>query len=446
MIYMVDNISNYFIYLFIIYYGFRIRPRKNGIYLGISVLSMLFAGAFNAYYDVNSPIVYIIWSVLSICLFFEERLGHLVILSAALMYFTGIVDTFSVMLIQVMIIGGGITNTDIAWWMEPAYLISFLIYFWAYLCILKKYEVYLCDIEFKYKFALLAQGSIFQMFYNFVFVFFNENHTMYGWDAYAVFFVSIVGVIYSIFITLSLAIKNILSNRREQELQSFMYMQKQQYDYQLQQSVSVRRFKHDLVNHIGVLRELMNEQKTEEAREYIDAIWNMQDEFDLKIHTGDSFLDVIVNYYLYLATKENIDFVVLGKLAGEMPLEMFDITALMGNILQNAVEAAVKADVPRIRVEFVEHKNEIFIVVSNSVAERISTKADFFTTSKKDKENHGFGLKNIMATVKKYYGECYMESLVENRETLFKISIAIPKVIPTAKAGERRNENRYCRR
>ena len=427
MIYIVDNISNYLIYLFIIHCGFSISPRRNRFFIGISGLIVLLAGAFNAYYDVNSPIVYIVWSVLSICLFFEERVGHLIVLSAALMYFTGIVDTFSVMLIQVMMIGGGISSTDIAWWMEPAYLISFVIYLLAYLRILKKHEVYLCDIEFKYKFALFVQGSIFQLFYNFVFVFFNENHTMYGWDAYVVFFISIVGVIYSVFLTLSLAVKNILSNRQNRELQSFMYMQKQQYDYQLQQSVAVRRFKHDLINHIGVLRELMNEKKTEEAKAYIDTIWNIQDEFDLRIHTGDSFLDIIVNYYLYLAIKENIEFVVLGKLTEKMPLEMFDITTLMGNILQNAFEAAIKADIPKIRVELVEHKKEIFIVVSNSVAKRINVKKDFFMTSKKDKENHGFGLKNIVATVEKYHGECYIESIVENREVLFKISIAIPK-------------------
>ena len=433
MIYIIDNISNYLIYLFIIYYGFRLSPRKSRFFLSMSVLIVFFAGAFNAYFDTNSPFVYTFWSVLSICLFFEERLGHLIVLSAALMYFTGIIDTFSVMLIQVMMIGGGISSTDIAWWMEPAYLLSFVIYLLAYLRILKKHEVYMCDIEFKYKFALLVQGSIFQLFYDFVFVFFNENHTMYGWDAYAVFFISIVGVIYSVFLTLSLAVKNILSNRQNRELQSFMYMQKQQYEYQLQQSVAVRHFKHDLVNHIGVLRELMNEKKTKEAKEYIETIWNIQDEFDLKIHTGDSFLDIIVNYYLYLAIKENIEFVVLGKLTQKMPIEMFDITTLMGNILQNAVEAAVKADVPKIRVELIEHKKEIFIVVSNSVAKKINTKTDFFMTSKKDKENHGFGLKNIAATVEKYHGECYMESIVENRETLFKISIAIP----TAKAEEK---------
>ena len=49
-------------------------------------------------------------------------------------------------------------------------------------------------------------------------------------------------------------------------------------------------------------------------------------------------------------------------------------------------------------------------------------------------ENHGFGLKNIVAVVEKYHGECYMESIVENKEELFQVSIAIP----TAKAGEKR--------
>ena len=139
----------------------------------------------------------------------------------------------------------------------------------------------------------------------------------------------------------------------------------QQYDYQLQQSVAVRRFKHDMANHIGALRELVNQEKTEAAKEYIDAIWKMQNEFELKIHTGDSFLDIIMNYYSYLAAKENIEFIVSGKLAGEMHLEMFDITTLMGNILQNAVEATRKAAVPRIRVELVEHKKEFFLIVTN---------------------------------------------------------------------------------
>ena len=127
--------------------------------------------------------------------------------------------------------------------------------------------------------------------------------------------------------------------------------------------MAVRSFKHDLINHVGVLRELANQNKTEEVKEYIDTIWNIQDGFDLKIHTGDGLLDVILNYYLYLSEKENIDFAVKGKLTGETGLEMFDLTTLMGNILQNAMEAAAQTAVPKIRVALTEHKKEIFITI-----------------------------------------------------------------------------------
>lgn len=426
MIYIVDNFLNYFIYLFIIYYGFKIQPRKNKFLCWLSVVVVLGAGIFNMYFETNSPIVYIFWSVLSICFFFKEGLLHLCILSLALMYFTGIMDTFSVMLIQILLIGEGV-ETGITWWMEIAYAISFSVYFLVYTMLLKKHEVYLNDIECRYKVAILVQSSIFQMFYNIVFAFFDENHAMYGWDAYVVFFVSIVGAIYAIFLTFSLAIKNVLSNRQNKELQSFMYMQKEQYDYQLQQSMAIRRFKHDLTNHIGALRELMNQKKLDEAKGYIDTMWNIQDEFELKIHTGDSFLDVIMNYYLYIATKENIKFTVSGKVTTISYIEMFDITTLMGNVLQNAIEASQKTNVPKIRVELIEHENEIFISVSNNVVEKINTNNNSLKTSKRDKKNHGFGFKNIAATVEKYQGEYYIDSLVENGEPIFKISIAIPK-------------------
>lgn len=120
MIYIVDNISNYLIYLFIIHFGFQLSPRKNKLFIGASALVMLFAGVFNAYFDTNSPIVYIFWSVLSISLFFDERLGRLIVLSVALMYFTGIIDTFSVMLIQVVLIGeGGVAQISHGGWNLP---------------------------------------------------------------------------------------------------------------------------------------------------------------------------------------------------------------------------------------------------------------------------------------------------------------------------------------
>ncbi len=48
-------------------------------------------------------------------------------------------------------------------------------------------------------------------------------------------------------------------------------------------------------------------------------------------------------------------------------------------------------------------------------------------TSKSDKVNHGFGLKNVIAVVEKYHGEYYMESVTENGEATFQVSIGVPK-------------------
>ncbi len=64
MIYIVDNILNYLIYLFIIYFCFKLRPRKSKFLLGISVSIVLFAGVFNAYFDTNSPITYAVWQLI----------------------------------------------------------------------------------------------------------------------------------------------------------------------------------------------------------------------------------------------------------------------------------------------------------------------------------------------------------------------------------------------
>lgn len=51
MIYIVDNISNYLVYLFIIHFGFKLNPIKNKLFIGTSVLIMLSAGVYNVYFD-----------------------------------------------------------------------------------------------------------------------------------------------------------------------------------------------------------------------------------------------------------------------------------------------------------------------------------------------------------------------------------------------------------
>ena len=214
-------------------------------------------------------------------------------------------------------------------------------------------------------------------------------------------------------------------------------MQKQQYDYQMQQTNTIRRFRHDLVNHMGILRELIRLKKEKEAEEYIEKIWNITENFNLQIHTGDGILDVILNYYHYLAEKNKIDFKIFGKLSNPLMMENVDVTIVIGNILQNALEASVQSDNPWITMKIIEHQKEIFIEVSNTAKKKIKDQGDFFRTTKEDVYNHGIGIQNIIDTITKYHGESFFEEKNKNNENIFQVKVTIPKEMKS-------NENRNC--
>ena len=205
----------------------------------------------------------------------------------------------------------------------------------------------------------------------------------------------------------------------------------------MQQTNTIRRFRHDLVNHMGILRELIRLKKEKEAEEYIEKIWNITENFNLQIHTGDGILDVILNYYHYLAEKNKIDFKIFGKLSNPLMMEKVDVTIVIGNILQNALEASVQSDNPWITMKIIEHQKEIFIEVSNTAKKKIKDQGDFFRTTKEDAYNHGIGIQNIIDTITKYHGESFFEEKNKNNENIFQVKVTIPKEMKS-------NENRNC--
>ena len=94
-----------------------------------------------------------------------------------------------------------------------------------------------------------------------------------------------------------------------------------------------------------------------------------------------------------------------GKLKNKVQMKILDITTLLGNALQNAYEATRKTSDRYIQVEIVDHSEEIFLSISNT-SEKMDIPSDLqIQTSKKDKTNHGFGLKNIHRIVDKYNGK-----------------------------------------
>lgn len=96
-----------------------------------------------------------------------------------------------------------------------------------------------------------------------------------------------------------------------------------------------------------------------------------------------------------------------GDASRASTIDDFDLSTIIPNMLNNAIEATLSViDEERvISVDFKNIQNKILIIVSNPVSEIVNIKAlNEVKTTKKDRINHGFGIKNIISSANKYKG------------------------------------------
>ena len=92
-------------------------------------------------------------------------------------------------------------------------------------------------------------------------------------------------------------------------------------------------------------------------------------------------------------------------------LDPLDLVAMMGNILDNAIEASEKCAKEKrfIRLRSAQRAGLVLLSAENSCLEQLRV-SSLPGTDKADRENHGFGLKNIQDTARRYDGEMHCEA------------------------------------
>ncbi|MBD5506897.1 MAG: sensor histidine kinase [Lachnospiraceae bacterium] len=87
----------------------------------------------------------------------------------------------------------------------------------------------------------------------------------------------------------------------------------------------------------------------------------------------------------------------------ETLMELVDLCILLGDLLDNAMEAAAKSTEKRIEISIREEYNCLYLKISNTFSVENSDVKAFI--SKKERGGHGFGMWNIQEIVKRYGGE-----------------------------------------
>ncbi len=91
-------------------------------------------------------------------------------------------------------------------------------------------------------------------------------------------------------------------------------------------------------------------------------------------------------------------------LAKEISIADTDLCALLGNALDNAIEAAKKAPDKKILIRMRADRGMLMLRVENSCVETPTVTNGIFATSKADVNQHGFGIRGMWEIATRYGG------------------------------------------
>ncbi|WPB32550.1 GHKL domain-containing protein [[Clostridium] scindens] len=214
---------------------------------------------------------------------------------------------------------------------------------------------------------------------------------------------SVLGVV---FIVQFLYSRNV-SYLREQEQRDKMQIAQlqQQYAYyqdKLKDEERIRSIYHDMKNHLLVLE---GSQGTEATRQMAQELRSQIASYEDYIHTGNSFLDIIIRDKAEKAREKQIDFSAFVDFRDEDFIDPLDISTLFGNGIDNAIEASEKlAEEQRvILVKAGKIQDFVSILIENNCLDTVYAEGH---TTKTDKFLHGFGISNMKKSAEKYGGTC----------------------------------------
>ena len=164
---------------------------------------------------------------------------------------------------------------------------------------------------------------------------------------------------------------------------------------------------HDFHNHIGVLRQFLTHEKYKEAVRYLDELQTPVRDLTAAVWTGDETADYLINSKAAAAEADGIRFQVQVEFPRRTNIRSVDLCAILGNLLDNAIEAARQVPDPSGRTVTLTIRRihqMLVIKVENSFAASPVQENGELKTTKTEGGLHGWGLKSAQTAAEKYDG------------------------------------------
>lgn len=199
------------------------------------------------------------------------------------------------------------------------------------------------------------------------------------------------------------------SAKTDEELrQKEMAAYKSQMEITQQASKDMDDIRHDVNNHMIAIREAYASGKADEAEDHIGKVLSRLRKKEYS-HSNNYALDGIINAELRKIADMGIKPVVYIAIPENLDLPNYQITTIIGNLLNNAVTALRRCKGERVfSLSVVYEKENLKIIVINSYEGEIVKNGDEFVTTKTDKGRHGRGIKNIKKALSEIDGDLFI--------------------------------------
>lgn len=225
-----------------------------------------------------------------------------------------------------------------------------------------------------------------------------------------------------VFFVYDYAIKNSAELYELKAMNQKQEIEKQYLDILEQNNKDLKVFTHDIKNHLEQISNLTDDK---ELKGYISKLYGTVNQYSNIAISGNKTLDVIISKYNTLCANKNISVSVNVKTANLTDIEDMDLSAILNNAFDNAVEAAQQSSGKVISVDIYTKKLFEIIKIQNSCDFAPITENKRLLTSKKEKDLHGFGIESITRAIKKYDG--ILDWNYDEESKIFELTIAIPK-------------------
>ena len=209
--------------------------------------------------------------------------------------------------------------------------------------------------------------------------------------------------------------KLVVEKKQNEYTQKYVQTINEQYE-------QTRRLRHDMKQYFTVLDGLISERKYAEARALISENYKSISCSEVVVNVGNDYVNSILNAKLTHAKSLQIDVIcsIEKDLSG---IESTDLCNLLGNMLDNAIEAAqeCKTEKRSIELNISSLSNRLIVIVRNSINHSILAENPNLVTSKHDKSEHGYGIKTIKSITEKYDGT--IDFFEENLTFVFRVEL-----------------------